>query len=326
MDVAGACSGRDQRAPCPGRLQPLPPCSGLLAGVRSPWEVPNAAASGPWPRLGGAPLPLQVPSQVGTTQPRGQGVLLGCSPGCPRAVKPGDDARDRMRWALSGATQPLLWSPLWPPHAPCGRERAAPWRAPCRALRCAARFSPPLGLVPSPSPPACAQAGPLPALPGRAHRWRGPGPAGGQVWPHSAAGGCASPPAAASLLLAVTVSVQRGNLGTESEPAAPHPLHWCYCGGVWPRSPRGRFLGRWRSLRAVRPAAGWDPAPAALPAPRSDRDQGPTLHASPASSASSPTCLVFKGVPCFISVQRSLYSLNPQVPLFVLLYNNGCGR
>lgn len=134
------------------------------------------------------------------------------------------------------------------------------------------------------------------------------------------------PPAAASLLLAVTVSVQRGNLGTESEPAAPHPLHWCYCGGVWPRSPRGRFQGRWRSLRAVRPAAGWDPAPAALPAPRSDRDQGPTLHASPASSASSPTCLVFKGVPCFISVQRSLYSLNPQVPLFVLLYNNGCGR
>lgn len=96
MDVAGACSGCDQRAPCPGRLQPLPPCSGLLAGVRSPWEVPNAAASGPWPRLGGAPLSLQVPSQVGTTQPRGQGVLLGCSPGSPRAVKPGDDARDRM--------------------------------------------------------------------------------------------------------------------------------------------------------------------------------------------------------------------------------------
>lgn len=68
----------------------------LAQGVRSPWEVPNAAASGPWPRLGGAPLSLQVPSQVGTTQPQGQGVLLGCSPGSPRAVKPGDDARARM--------------------------------------------------------------------------------------------------------------------------------------------------------------------------------------------------------------------------------------
>lgn len=159
------------------------------------------------------------------------------------------------------ACHALLWSLLWSPRASCGKERAAPRRAPCRALRCAACFSPPPGLFPSPSPCACAQAGPLPALAGRAHRWRGLGPTGGQVCPPSAAGGCASPPAAASLLIAVTVSVQRGNLGTESDPAAPHPLHWCYCGWVWPRSSRGRFLGRWRSLRtcgcpSVRPRDG----------------------------------------------------------------------
>lgn len=260
MDVAGACSGCDQRAPCPGRLQPLPPCSGLLAGVRSPWEVPNAAASGPWPRLGGAPLSLQVPSQVGTTQPRGQGVLLGCSPGCPRAVKPGDDARDRMRWALSGATQPLLWSPLWPPHAPCGRERAAPWRAPCRALRCAARFSPPLGLVPSPSPPACAQAGPLPALPGRAHRWRGPGPAGGQVWPHSAAGGCASPPLLPPCFL-LSQCQCKGGISVQNQ-SLQHliPCTGVTAGGFGPAHPEvASRAGGGRSGLSVRPQDGTRP-------------------------------------------------------------------
>lgn len=96
-------------------------------------------------------------------------------------------------------------------------------------------------------------------------------------------------------------------------------------GGLAPLTPRS-LPGQVEVAQGCPSVRRMGPGPAALPAPRSDRDQGPTLHASPASSASSPTCLVFKGVPCFISVQRSLYSLNPQVPLFVLLYNNGCGR
>lgn len=45
-----------------------------------------------------------------------------------------------------------------------------------------------------------------------------------------------------------------------------------------------------------------------------------------AKVADRSTCLVFKGVQCFISVQSSLYSLNPQGPLFLFLYDNGGGR
>lgn len=225
------CSQCDKGAPCPGwgtgststvRLAVMgghvP--RGRCQMLQPPWrlaEVPSVTAQHTQSLAWGEDQP----------SPWDRGLLLGRSgglygQGSPPAVTPG------LGWgwhSSAGRCHPVSLHRSPPPSPPVGRRgqhlgghRTALPASPHR-----------LGALPLPAPPApraCA----LPALSGRA-LGRGVsagalGPAEGQVCPAAAQrcwGPRVPPPAATSLLVAVTVSVQRGNLGTETDPAAPHP-------------------------------------------------------------------------------------------------------
>ncbi|XP_042647970.1 collagen alpha-1(I) chain-like [Tyto alba] len=295
--------GGDRGAPCPGggtasastaRLA----VRGGVGYTRSPREVPNAAALG---ALGPSPLSPRV---------GGRGSPPAATPGLGRG-------RAQRCWQVP----PALFAQVTPPPHPelaCGRggQHLGGHRT--------ALPSPPYGLraLPLPTPPP----GPprlCPARGGSAPQRRSFG--GGWGW------GAACPTARCRLPACCchSVSAKGENLGTETDPAAPRPSPALRDRGEGVLPPLPPRVARREAQRGVvgvardpLPSGCWTgPGPPPAPPTRQSHRAGPP-HARPSSS----TCLVFKGVQCFISVQRSLYSLNPQVPLFVLLYNNGCGR
>lgn len=91
----------------------------------------------------------------------------------------------------------------------------------------------------------------------------GPGPTGGQVWPHSAAGGCASPPPLPPPCFLLSQCQCKGGISVQNQ-SLQHliPCTGVTAGGFGPAHPEvASWAGGGRSGLSVRPSAGWDPAP-----------------------------------------------------------------
>lgn len=206
--LAGACLGCDKGAPCPS--WGTASISTVRLAVTRGGHVPHGRCQ----MLHPPECPGLVPSVPlhggGPDQTLGRGLLLRCRAGTQLGTA-----------VLAGATPSLCTG-----HPPLLLRQGGGSTSEGTAQRCPLLPLPehphtrpgPQGLC---SAPRCQAE---PAVRGVSAGALGPQEGRFALRQRSGAEDCASHrPLPPSLLVAVTVSVQRGNLGTETDPAAPHP-------------------------------------------------------------------------------------------------------